>query len=511
MRRIPVAVLAGLSACVLLGYDTAARRSGDLASLRTPRRFWEDVTVAASHHLDRGDPRPVPTATVAGGAGADLRHAYQRYLSRVAGEAGVRPWQFWRTVPVKPFLDRGRVVLRHNDDPGRALLLGAGFRLLGGVAPYLGLWLGTLAAMPVLAWIAWELATAGRPVAAMTFPLALVSLPFVVEVLSLPYSAVGFYLVGLLTLVPLAAHALLGDPPTPRSLLVRAAAAGLVFACCVLCRGGTILLLPGYALALILGARRAAAGPSLRVVTGLAALGLVLLLAPYAVVRQPGHHEAWVGIWEGLGDFDREKGHAWFDPEARNVLRREGHSIPRVLAGPTWTADQERTLRRLVLRHVAEDPSWYAAILAKRLVATATLSKLWPFGPRDGLTMAPSTSANEGVMDVYYRLTTTADFVGLGGALREVPVELLLLPPALLAGLWWAGPRTVRFRDARARLGPALLLLGCVACAALTLPVAITTASALEAQCFAVVHLLALALLVDEAARGIRRRASASA
>jgi hypothetical protein len=43
------------------------------------------------------------------------------------------------------------------DDSGRPLLLSLGFRLLGGVSPYLLFWLALLAAIPVLGWAAWEM------------------------------------------------------------------------------------------------------------------------------------------------------------------------------------------------------------------------------------------------------------------------------------------------------------------------------------------------------------------
>jgi len=45
-------------------------------------------------------------------------------------------------------------------------------------------------------------------------------------------------------------------------------------------------------------------------------------------------------------------------------------------------------------------------------------------------------------------------------------------------------------------------LVGCVAVGALGSPVLVTTASGIEPQCFAFVHVLSLALLIDIVVRG---------
>ena len=147
------------------------------------------------------------------------------------------------------------------------------------------------------------------------------------DTLTLPYSAVGFYVIGLVALVAVAGHAVSPDIRW-RGLAARALAAGAIFAVCVLCRSGTLFLLPGYGLAFAAGAGRltAATPPrrpwARRAVAALALLALFLL--PYMLVREPRHHEIWLGMWEGLGDFDRTKGRAWNDDVAREVLRRAG-------------------------------------------------------------------------------------------------------------------------------------------------------------------------------------------
>jgi hypothetical protein len=487
-------LLAGALACGLLVVHTAQwRGERGLGQLRTPRRYWEDVSVASCVFYRGGRPPTEEAVVVGSGSGPELRRAYERFVSQAADEAGIRPWQFWRMVPIKPYLALQNLVHRPSDDVGRAELLTWGFRVLGGVAPWLGVWLAVLLCLPVLIWTAWELCLAGRPVAAAVFLLLLACSPFVVEVLSLPYSAIGFYLVALLALVPTGAAALLGPVPSPRSVWVRATAAGAVLAIAAVCRSGSILLLPAFVALLGIAAARSVPRP--RMALGVWAVALAFLAGPYLIVRQPRHHYAWPGIWEGLGDFDRTKGHTWYDPAARDALRAAGVQVTGDMRGPEFeTPETSRVFRSLVLAHVREDPLWYAGILLRRLAATVSQSKLWPRAATDGATMAASTSENEGVIDVYYHLATTVDVLGLGRGRLELPVPLLIAPTVVLVGL-------AALRRFRARVGPALALIAIMAAAALVQPVLITTASALETEAFALAYFLGLAFLLDVAAR----------
>ena len=64
-------------------------------------------------------------AWLVGSMGAELRLGFQRSLTRAASDEGLRPWQFWRTLAVRPLL-KGRLLLpRDIDDPGRAGAIGA--------------------------------------------------------------------------------------------------------------------------------------------------------------------------------------------------------------------------------------------------------------------------------------------------------------------------------------------------------------------------------------------------
>jgi hypothetical protein len=488
-------LLAGVPAALLLLCHSACwHAEADLSSLPAPRRYWEDLAVAASR-LASAEPRADPVS-INSADGAELRLGFQRSLTRAAEEEGVRPWQFWRTLAVRPLL-KGRLLLqREIDDPGRAGLLTAGFRLLGGVAPFLPLWVGALAAAPVVAWAGAEMARAGFAVAGVAFTLLLACSPFVVDALSLPYSAVGFYLIALIAVVPLAAYAI-SDHVGAAGLVVRAAAAGAIFALCMLCRSGTLFLLPGYALALGVAAWRLGAAPAPRAKrVGRAALVLALFLLPYLLVRQPRHHEVWLGLWEGLGDFDRSKGHAWDDDVAREVLRSAGAAPPERY--PVWenAPENEALFRRLVLTNVRSSPGWYGGILTRRLRATLAQSKLSPWGPLDGVSIAPRASPSEGAIDMYYAMATPVDWLGLGPWRFEVPVVLLWMP-TLLAALVFA-----------LRRQRALVPLGCMAVAGLGLPVLFTTAAGLETQAFAVVYFLGFALLLDAAVRYARTRAA---
>jgi len=488
---------AGAAAALLLLANTAYRRSQPLTDLGPARRLWEDVSVATSRALaarDEPGGEPVRIGSWEGQAQID---AYARLLQRETEQRGIRSWQFWRSVRMGRFLGYPRLLSRDTDDTGRARLAELGFRLLGGTSPYLVLWLGPLWAAPVLLWLAWELAGAGFRRAALVVPLLAAASPYVAEVLSLPYSGVGFYVLALLLLAALVAGLLLRADGSPRSDLARVLGAGLAFTVCLRCRSGTALLLPGFVVALAAaGWRRAPRQAALLVAA--------FLLIP-ALLWPRQHHEVWLGMWEGLGDFDRTKGHYWHDPMAKAVLREAGRDAPPERA--VWVDDNEAFWRERFVNDVRSDPGWYAAILAKRLAATLFQTKLSPWAPADGASVSRTTSPNEGVMDDYYGMTTTVDFVALGPWARELPTSVLWAPTVLLALL---AALALARRPALAALRPGLvawaLLAGCLALAALVSPVLVTTAGALETQAFALVHWVSIAFAVELAL--VPRRAS---
>ncbi len=192
-------------------------------------------------------------------------------------------------------------------------------------------------------------------------------------------------------------------------------------------------------------------------------------------------------MWEGLGDFDREKGHAWSDPVAESAARRAG-------AAGMSTPERQAFFRAQVIADVAGDPAWFVGILVRRLAATVTLWKLWPWSPWDGTFLRPSTSMNEGLMDKYWRYTTPIDHFGFGSAQVEIPVPVLTAPAIALAVVAWRG----RFRSRAREL---LAALACPTRAALAVPVLISTAAGQETQAFGVTFLLAAAFATELAGR----------
>lgn len=490
-------VLVGAVACSMLVYNMLTA-----GSRRQGRRYWIDTAVAVKLYLDYELP---PGPGLGEGRLDRSIRTCERIVSRLAER--IPREQFWRVVPIQPFV-RNRAVLASPplyEDPGRALALAWGFRLLGGIAPHLLPWLGVLASLPILAWAIGELWTGGQPGAATLFGLLAACSPYVVQCLSLGYSPFGFYLVALLALVALSAHATLARRISSGGLLTRALACGIVFAICVLCRGGTLLLGPGFVLALLAASGRVSK-PLSRSATALLVLGALTLFAlPCILVRQSQHHVLWAGLWEGLGDFDRSKGYYWADQEAMRVLQTHGLPASWVaLSGP----QAETFFRRQVLADIRSDPGWYVGILARRIVATVFQSKLWPWGPRDGGSFAPSVSPHEGQIDQYYRFTQTVDFVGVGALHWELPISLVVAPTLLLASAGIAGRRLGLSKERQARFRSYLRLLGCLTLAALAAPVLITTASALETQAFGLVCFLGLGLCLDEVLFGLRSRTS---
>ena len=483
VSRRRVAGAAAIAAAALVLLNTAALvREADLGELGAYRRLWADLArgigayVAAAHPIPPGKEervRVVPNPIV---------HTRTVIVEKVA-QHGIRAWEFWRTIRDEPFVRERLPPATPDpfDDPGRGILYGAALRARGGIAPFLILWLGPLLLAPVVAWTVLEAWRAGAAVAGTAFA-ALVGLsPFVLETASFARSSAGFYVIALLVLVPLAFHGLAGPAPIPRGLAARWAAAGVVFAVCTLCRSGAVLLLPGFAVLLAAAVSRMASPLPRR--AAVAAAAVALLLVPWLAVKQPQTHDVWAGVWEGLGDFDRAKGHTWSDPVAEELVRRRG-------APGLRTPEGMDVLRDDALGHIREDPAWYAGILGRRLFATVTQERLWPTARADGLWMRTSTSPNEGFMDKYYGYTTTVDWLGFGNERQvEVPIAVMVLPTLALFG--WA----IRAPALRPR---ALMVLAMMA-AALPLPVGISTAGAVEPQAFALAYGLGAALLLDAA------------
>ena len=463
---------------VLLGATALHWNDADLADLPLSRRYWEDLTVAASS-MHAGTPAILD---IGSNEGLERRRALQNTLVRAARVDRIRPWQFWRGVPLRPYL-RGEVLkTRPTEDAGRARALGFVFRGTGRVLPFLPLWFGALAALPVFAFVVFEFGRAGRSLAGGVLLLLCAVSPFFVEALSLPYSGVGLFVLAILALCGLGTYAS-GPGVTPRGVLGRAALYGVFLALAAGFRGSVSLLAPGYLVAVAVAGWRA--GGSWRTPCA----GVVVVLLTLATLRENTRHDAWITLWEGLGDFDRTHGHEWNDRAVRAIAAAEGIHLPPGAAIFERGPEIEALMRPRFLASVQQDPAWYAGILVRRALATVTLWKLWPWGPTAGASMRPASTPNEGTMDTYWRMTTTADFVGVGEWKVELPVLVIAAPVVAL------GVLVLR------RRAPPGLLIGpaCVAVAALGLPVAVTTASGIETEAFVIVHFMAAALLADHA------------
>ena len=512
--RKALGALLPFAVCLPFLFNFVAWTTSSFDRVQQLRRYGEDMSVATSLYFERRSPTGAPPIKLSAAAAQQYGRDLQARMLEREQALGLRPWQFWRTLPGDLPPRAGPIVYRNNDDVGRARLTELGFRLLGGVAPFIPLWLAALACLPVLGWLVWELARAGHAVAGLVFATACACSPFLVESMALPYSAFGFYLVGLLAIAAFAVHAILG-PPDARAFLLRAVVLGELLALCALCRDGILLALPGLVLAIVLGVRRIAAawssagapGPGRARSLGLATLAVAAVTLPYVLVRPPTHHEIWTGVWEGLGDFDHTKGHVWSDTAADQALRDAGldADVPpevevfdRELASP----EKEAFFRRRVLEEVRSDPAWYLGILARRVVATVTQDELRVLGGR-GLHAerarrgpAAPIPSNQGRIRFFYHLVPTADSIGVGPWRVALPLAVLWALGVAFLGVAvydraGSGPR------------PALLVVACLAGAALPLPVLITTAGALETEAFVLVYLLAFAFVVEWAGQAL--------
>ncbi len=474
-----VALALALFGPTLLAFSTwVSCSSVDFAGMDAWRRLWKDLALATADWVKATHG---PTPAMVTGAAAD-RMTRELMLERIdnQGLSPTRPLERVR----KPqfFVEAGlRPKANPYDDRGRAVLLALIFRVRGGIVPFMILWLGFLAAAPVLSWTAIELWAAGRARTAVFATLLMGLSPFVVETLALGRYPVGFYLVAVLLIVPLAVYARLHPAPTLAGLCVRLLAASVLLFLCTFCRSSVAVLLPGFVLAAWLGAGRVTRTRGRRL--GLTVAAAVLLGLPGALVPGAQQNDIWQPAWEGLGDFDRTHGFTWSDAEALKAVQRAG-------AASLWTPESEALLRTQVVDTIAGEPGWYAGILARRLLSTVSLWRLWPWGPLDGDFYRRSQSPNEGVIDKYWTYTTPVDHLGVGETLVELPVFVLVAPSLLLGVLSWRGRWATPAREA-------LLVLACPALATLTLPVLVTTAGGQEGQAFGLVYLFGAAFLVD--------------
>jgi hypothetical protein len=477
-----------------------------------PKRFWEDQALAVGAALTGEFPVAYTPFVKERGAGGARYTEPRGLLASLSREQGIRPWEFWRTVPAEAFRrPHPPTVFRRFDDAGRALCLAVGFKLLGGVAPYLTFWLGLLLAAPLMIWVGFEFARAGHSGAGLVFAAIVGLSPFVAGVLALPYAGIGFYVLGILILVALSLYASLATPPAARGFWLRMAVGGLAFAACSLGRSSCLLLLPAIFAAIIAASRRLVGPRRLRAVAFASAGAVMVFLIPYvaadALVAHvvggtlrardqppvPQQHPIWWNLWMGLGDFDREKGYVWADDVASAVAVRRG-GVP---IGPSWLDPRdERILRDMMLADILDDPYWYLRILARRTLATLTQWKLMPWKPWGGSPMRPRSHPNEGQIDAYYALTVAIDWVGIDGYRLEVPIPILIGPTAVLLAWCWRGSEGQRARSRRALQVVLYVGLGTV-----LLPIFVTTAGGIETEAFVLTYFLGLAFVVDEAAR----------
>jgi hypothetical protein len=479
-------VFVTLLAGTLLVFNAAVIRDTSLTELHSTWRYWDDMAVAAGRFLDgRGHFPNAPRDR------ASLKQAaqdLQRIVEAATLSRGTRAWEFWRVLPPRVFrawTTRGDVA--RFEDAGRSLVLGWAMWWIGGVSPYLLLWLGLLWTLPVILWACAELGAAGRKVTGPALIGWMAVSPYVVETLTLPHSAVAFYLGALLVLVALSAYAVGGHDRSRGGLLARVLAAGCVFGVSAVARSSTLLLLPGFALALHWASRTVLPEreSTLRR-AGATVVLLLLFITPYLALRPPAAHNVWTSLWEGLGDFGSDRGYSWYDTDAKRVL--EGAGLVPFADPKDVSEDHERHFRDRLMRDLRSHPAWFAGILARRLVATVGLTHLLPWGPVDGQSLrAPR---------FHYKYTTPVDWFGIGEARLEVPVPLLWLPASLLLAVF-LGSRHGRSAPRRRR-AEHLLMLTPVALGALGLPVLVTTAGGVETQAFAVVYFLAAGLLLEE-------------
>ncbi len=485
MRLLKSVVLTLVAALALQSQISFTWRDG-ISALPSPRRFWDDLTLGIGRYVDATSPGPAREDATSDLA--PLIGVYRSLVEEKVRTFEIEPHQFWRKVNDQKFRTlRAPFSQPRFEDSGRSRLLSLCFRVMGGVAPYLLLWLGALAFVPILGWLIFELVSAGLTAAALVFSALVVLSPFFVECLTLPHSAIAFYLGSVVAVGAFAVAVFIppqGRRPAWISLAPRAIVLSLILVVAVWCRSSSILIVPAAFLVAVLGFAR---GGLMR--SRAMALAAALILLPTFVLRPHQTHSIWAGLWEGLGDFGTDRGYSWYDADANRFLASRGL---RGFADPKdVTAEHEAAFREAFLAELSASPVWFARILAQRLLATVALTKLSPWGPRDGESRsAPLFN---------YKFSTPIDWFGWKEWTWEVPVSTLFIPTLVLLG-WGI--------LARNRFGGAGAVLTAVGLATLPVPILISSASGLETEAFGLVYFLGAAFLVQGLADFLLRRPS---
>lgn len=502
LKRCSYAVFFSLLSLALLALNTAK------TSPKTDPRTWKDMQMAIGYYLYGQFPV--------------FSTEWKKPIREGLSKESVKN-RFWKTISSTPFLNGSVGFLDYFHDVGRAYVLGWGFKLLKGISPYLLFWLGFILAIPVFFWLGYEFCGAEERVSGAIFLFLLGISSFFSEALTLSYSTAGFYIIGVLILTAFSLSSISGSAVSPQGLLARLALGGTLFGVCLLCRSGTVFILPGFVIAIWLWVSK----KGLNLPKGwkkvlFFVFALVVFLSPYIVLKAsvdrvvsrtlalygksvflPLHHPVWHALWCGLGDFDRSKDHFWDDRAAERAVELAGGPKMRRVTGPgnvTVTREYEKAIRALFFRDVLTDPSWYFTILGKRLGSTVLQTKtlFWSFHDRHlkPLSKAPRERSND-IIDRYYRRVAQVDTFALG----SYRVELSLLPFILATFIFLGQSARVSFRvfkaSHRVMVHRQVWVLLSMASGTLFLPVLVTTAGGLETQGFAFLYFLGFSFFVQ--------------
>lgn len=446
-----------------------------------------------------------------------LQAGWNIYLPRDEAEQLGLHRAFWRTVHYEEHPESQVRLKGGTNDAGRAWLLGRLFQVRGGPMPYLLFWIALLVAVPLLGWLNWELYTAGHAVAAAVLLPLLALSSYVTTTLSTSYSATGFYLIGILLLITVAVFCVLRRRLTINSWSLRVIAAGGFFALCMMCRNGTLALMPGFVLAFWWATADEQLLASVRSIRwfrqcnryGLLLLTLLLFAFPTILFR--GYmksvmhsaaaqfdlptsptmgHPVWHNVWCGLGDFDDTGVHVWDDLNAATAVVEAGGPDLRSIIRTSASKEYEVFIRKMFLDKITDRPAWFAEILLKRVAATVFQTKTLPHTMIGGRATLVAKD-DGGAIDSYYRLTAHGDVFEIGG--RRIELSLLPFIFATIALLVAGIRQRCAAVDAEAALFPQSCIVGCIAIGTIGVPVLITTAAGIETQAFCLVYFVAAA------------------
>jgi len=412
----------------------------------------------------------------------------------------------FKNIPPQPFF--------RFDDMGRGYILGILFNLLQGVSPYLIFWLGLLFFIMIFFWISLEYFLCDlwvyNYVLCFTFGFS----SYLYSILSLTYSASGFYILSFLSLLPICIYTVFNRNKTIIGCFIRITITSIILSICLICRSSSIAAYIGVGIVILKLSKDMTTSVKVKNKLWILFLSFLILIMPYIILHQHinnkimhtlskyssnpslgNHHPFWHIIWTGLGDFDKKNHYAVNDHMAVDFAKSKGWTTEFSNAAEGIDKQYEHILKTSIINDILNDPFWYLGILRKRFFSTLFQLKLYPWKFRDGIFLKSEESNRSNAIDFYYMLIPRADNFGINPYMMELPIELFIFPTWIIILVSFFSVINKSFVNI---FQQEFFILFVVGVSSMILPVCVTTVAGIETQGFFIFYYLGFSFFIGK-------------